>query len=114
MDCQIRHADLGLFQGNLMGIDLWTSQNKFPEGGIRKYSAEEDAQNDMAAIIEAYTKHDSVRFSPSSFSIEPFDREEDEQMIRGAFTSRGASKIYCDLMLITRYHPEVKKNFRFN
>lgn len=114
MDYQIRHVDLGVYHGHLAGKDFWENLGPVPEAGAMIFPDEERAQEEVASMIEAYTQKDPVKYAPDTFTVEPFDREYDEEGIRKALRDRGIPKLTCWLFLISKYHPEVKENYKFN
>lgn len=114
MKYQVRHKTLGVFHGHLAGSDFWEHLGPVPEAGAKIYLSEKSAQEEIASMVEAYTKKDPVKYAPATFSVEPFDRDRDEKTIRDALKRRGATNLMCFVVMTSKYNPEVKKHPRLN
>ncbi len=68
---QIRHSELGIFQGQCMGMGFWHPTSDMPEQGLARYLTIEDAQRDIDFMCsDACSDPDTYR---GKLSIEPYD-----------------------------------------
>jgi hypothetical protein len=75
MSYQVRHKEMGVYQGECLGLGFWHPMSKMPELGYCEFRTEQDAQQyvDFLCSRECATPE-----KPADFTIEPFDRRESE------------------------------------
>ena len=66
MSYQVRHKELGIFQGEFMGFEFWWPASKQPELGFHEFSTKVAACTFIAYMCKKY-------FKVEDFEIEPFD-----------------------------------------
>lgn len=76
MSYQVRHKDMGIFQGELWGMGFWHPMSEQPEQGLYEFSTEVEA----CAFIGYYTTEGMGDFRAKDFTIEPFDTKLDFEM----------------------------------
>lgn len=73
---QIRHKELGIFVGEMMGMGFWTAISDMPEQGYCEFPTFEGA---VAYIDRASRCENPLR--PEDMAIEPYDRATSERLI---------------------------------
>ena len=76
MSYQVRHKDMGIFQGEFLGFGFWHPMSDVPEQGLCEFPTEVMA----CAFIAYYVGDEACAFQAEDFSIEPFDSKLDFEM----------------------------------
>lgn len=83
MSFQLRHKDLGVFQGEALGLGFWYAlgdkeeDGAMPEQGYCELKTQADAQFYVDALCAPEREHPMRR---EDFTIEPYDRETSERL----------------------------------
>ncbi len=75
---QIRHRDLGVFQGTSIGLAFWHPTSHMPEHGLCRFSTKDKAEA-YVAYLTAPTCPEPLQ--PEDLRIDPFDHAEHERLI---------------------------------
>lgn len=71
MSYQVRHKEMGIFQGELWGMGFWHPMSEQPEQGIYEFLTKVKA----CAFIAYYVEEGLGDFEAEDFTIEPFDEK---------------------------------------
>lgn len=71
MSYQVRHKDMGIFQGELLGMGFWHPMSEQPEQGLCEFPTEVIA----CVFIAHYVQEGVGDFKFDDFVIEPFDEK---------------------------------------
>ncbi len=77
MTYQIRHRELGVFQGSCLGMGFWHPMSEMPEQGYCEFPTYNEAASYRAFLTSAACDS-PLRFS--DLTIEPYDRAESERL----------------------------------
>lgn len=77
MAYQIRHAEMGVFQGECMGMGFWHPMSDMPEQGYLEFLTYEDAAAYRGFLVSSACDS-PLRFD--DLTIEPYDAETSERM----------------------------------
>jgi hypothetical protein len=72
---QIRHHEMGVYQGEFLGMCFWHPMSNVPDMGFCDFSCQAEA-GQFIDLFCSYTGHD-----PGEFSVEPFDETESDRLI---------------------------------
>lgn len=87
MSYQIRHANLGVYQGNMLGLGFWHPTSDQPELGFAEFPTDGEAKEHVAFLTGPEC---SAPLDSRDLTVEPFDRA----------TSDALAELYRD-----RYKP---------
>lgn len=71
MICQVRHKQMGIFQGELWGMGFWHPMSDQPEQGLYEFPTEVKAKS----FVRYYCDEGIGDFKAEDFTIEPFDEK---------------------------------------
>lgn len=77
MGFQLRHRDMGVFQGECMGLGFWHPMSDMPEQGYVDFPTYEDAAAYRAFLTSAAC---SAPMDFTELTIEPYDEEESNRL----------------------------------
>lgn len=83
MSFQLRHRQFGVYQGQFLGLGFWWPESDMPEQGFCEFPTEQDALNFRHYLLVEST----TPLNDEDLTVEPFDREESERLIRTAAQS---------------------------
>ena len=76
MDYKVRHKEMGIFQGEFLGMGFWYPMSDQPKQGLCRFPTEVEAKS----FIQYYCNEDIGDFKAEYFTIEPFDETSDFEM----------------------------------
>lgn len=77
MKHQLRHREMGLFQGVFLGLAFWHPMSEMPEQGICELD-EQDARDLIDSHCDPSREHP---FKREDFIIEPFDKSLNDELV---------------------------------
>lgn len=75
---QIRHRELGVYQGSFLGLGLWSDLSEQPEQGYCEFPSQAEAER----YVDFLCTEANGKLERSDLTIEPYNRAESERMRR--------------------------------
>lgn len=78
MTYQLRHQEMGIFQGSFLGLGLWLSISNMPEQGLFEFETREDIQEYLSFLCSDKSEQP---LQTVDLFIEPFNQELNDILI---------------------------------
>ena len=75
---QVRHTNLGIYQGECFGLGFWHPTSNIPELGFCEFPNRQEAEKFIDFLC---SNECSAPLKREDLSVEPFNKEEDDKLI---------------------------------